>query len=368
MLVQRTFAEQQSLIETFMSRTIRHPALDRAEARLLSVARAPAGANIIFLFGPSGVGKSTLITRAVAALSADYREAMLADPSMRPVIAVDAPASSKVFDWVEFYRVGLEELREPIATDLSARSRLGSANQARARFARSLKQHSTRIVIVDEAAHIKAGISDERLESQLNLFKSLSLELDVLFVLAGTYDILPLRDVNPQLGRRGRDVHFRRYRPDGDEYASFRDAVLALLARLPIEHDRAIEREIETLYLRSCGCVGRLKDWLTRALSVALDEGQVLTFKHLEQELPALSLLRAAAEEVHVAEQALRESTLLDLEVRQFLGLGLTDEERVTVEQATTPEPPPGPARTARTKRVRVGRPKPRRQPKGATL
>ena len=368
MLAHHTFSEQQSLIETFKGRRVRHSALNEAEARLLSIARAPAGANFIWLFGPSGVGKSTLIAQAVAALTGDYHEEMLEDPSMRPVIAVSAPASSTVFDWVEFYRVCLEELREPIATDLAARSRLGTTNQARARLARSLKQHSTRIVIVDEAAHIKAGVSDQRLESQLNVFKSLSEESGVLFVLAGTYDILPLRDVNPQLGRRGRDVHFRRYRPDGDDYASFRDAVLGLLARLPIDYDRAIEHEIETLYLRSCGCVGRLKDWLTRALSVALEDGSALTFRHLEQELPALSLLLAAAKEVAEAEDQLRDTTLLDLEIRQHLGLGLTDEEHALVDQATTPEPQPTPGKTARTKRGRIGKPKPRREPKRVTL
>ena len=306
------------------------------------------------------MGKSTLIRLAVAALESDYADQMAADPSLRPVVSMSAPAATNVFDWVEFYRVGLKELGEPIATDHNVRARIGTSNQARDRFARSLELHGTRIVVVDEAGHIRAGVRDSRLDLQLNVFKSLSEQTGVLFIFAGTYELLSMRGLNSQLARRGRDAHFPRYEADGTDFADFRDVVVALLDHLPIEHAPSIAEEIDTLYIRTVGCIGRLKDWFTRALAEALREGRPLDYSHLEREMPDLASLEAAVAEVADAEIYLRETVRQDLEIRQRLGFGLSEDELELIEaafEADQPEPAPKPRRKGRP-----GKPRPKRQ------
>jgi energy-coupling factor transporter ATP-binding protein EcfA2 len=331
--------ERQALIDTFTRTKIRHAKLSAVEIRLLSVIRVPASANFIFFYGPSGVGKSTLLALIVATLERDDAEAMAGNPSYMPVICFAAPASNIQFDWVEFYTKGLKELHEPVATPKANRlkSRKLTNNEAREDFIAALGTHGTKVVIVDEADHIKSGVSDSRLHMQLNVFKSISAETGALFVFAGTYETLKLRNLNAQLGRRSRDVHFARYTDGVDDYADYRDSLAKLLARLPVEIADDLLAEIETLYLRTCGLVGTLKDSLTRAMSEALQEGSPLRWEHVEREIPPRAAAVVAAIALSEAEEQLAEDIGLELELRRHLGFGLSAADRAVVNEATTP-------------------------------
>jgi flagellar biosynthesis GTPase FlhF len=47
-------------LDYFKAYTVAHPALKQADQAVWNALREPAGASLIFIFGPTGVGKTTL--------------------------------------------------------------------------------------------------------------------------------------------------------------------------------------------------------------------------------------------------------------------------------------------------------------------
>src|SRR2546428_560892 len=84
----------------------------------------------------------------------------------------------------------------------------------------------------------------------------------------GTYDLLPFCNLDGQMARRGSEIHFARYHmEDENDCQAFRNAFSSLLKQIPLEVDH------DTLMLRwgyffegSIGCIGILKQWLTRSM------------------------------------------------------------------------------------------------------
>lgn len=58
-------------IEYFRQYTMAHPLLKEASEKLRSAILEPAGSNLVFLFGPTGVGKTTLQQRIRTILIAE---------------------------------------------------------------------------------------------------------------------------------------------------------------------------------------------------------------------------------------------------------------------------------------------------------
>src|SRR5436305_13865520 len=48
-------------LDYFKAYTVAHPALKQADQAVWNTLREPAGASLIFVFGPTGVGKTTLL-------------------------------------------------------------------------------------------------------------------------------------------------------------------------------------------------------------------------------------------------------------------------------------------------------------------
>jgi hypothetical protein len=103
-------------------------------------------------------------------------------------------------------------------------------------------------------------------------------------VLAGTYDLLVFRNLSAQLSRRSIDVHFPRYRAtDKQEREAFQKVLLTFQRHLPLEEPPELVHQWKYCYARTIGCVGMLKDWLTKALAEALETGaKTLTPELLE--------------------------------------------------------------------------------------
>lgn len=88
----------------------------------------------------------------------------------------------------------------------------------------------------------------------------------------GTYDLLPLRNLSGQLSRRSIDIHFPRYGTSTQDLQAFKNTLLTFQAHLPLLIEPALLKYWEYCYVHSLGCIGILKDWLTRALEDALSE------------------------------------------------------------------------------------------------
>src|SRR5947209_20598241 len=52
-----------SRLDYFKGYTLAHPALKQADQAVWNALREPAGAGLIFVFGPTGVGKTTLLAQ-----------------------------------------------------------------------------------------------------------------------------------------------------------------------------------------------------------------------------------------------------------------------------------------------------------------
>src|SRR5215469_10571325 len=111
-LLQRSASER---LAYFRSYTVAHPHLKAVSDALRRAIQEPAGASLIFVIGPTGVGKTTLRLR----IEQDLRQRFLAagepDPGRIPVVGFEAVApDSGNFSWKDYYRRALQALEEPL--------------------------------------------------------------------------------------------------------------------------------------------------------------------------------------------------------------------------------------------------------------
>jgi hypothetical protein len=100
----------------------------------------------------------------------------------------------------------------------------------------------------------------------------------------GTYELLALRNLSGQLSRRSIDIHFPRYGTSMEDIKSFQDVLWSFQKRLPLLVEPNLMKHWEYCYVHSVGCVGILKDWLTRSLEDALSENaRTIGIKILER-------------------------------------------------------------------------------------
>jgi len=222
------------------------------------------------------------------------------DRSRIPVVVDELLGpDSGIFNWKDFYRrlmVSMDEIlvdrKIVYETDESASNRriyfkTGPRSvTADLRFAveQTIRERRPSAVLLDEAQHLAKMASGRKLHDQLDCLKSLSNRTGVLFVLLGTYELLIFRNLNAQLSRRSISVHFRRYLLDDKrDIQAFKAVLLTFQKHLPLKVEPDLIGSWDYFYERSIGCVGVLKDWLSRALSEALDEkADCLSNKHLE--------------------------------------------------------------------------------------
>ena len=188
---------------------------------------------------------------------------------------------------------------------------------------RTLKHRRPLAVLIDEAQHFGIIRSGRKLLDQLNTIKSLAAESKVTHVLCGTYELIPLRNLNGQISRRSRDIHFARYHAkDEQQREEFIKALNTFQRHLPLAVEPDLISHWDYLYERSLGCVGILKDWLTSSLSLALgSNSSTLPLEYLEQQALSVRQCTNILRETKISEKELEgegEGTLL---LREDLGL-----------------------------------------------
>ena len=97
------------------SAIINHPNIDNALAELLSAISMATPDSLIFLFGPAGVGKSTVCNSTVAKIVAEMLHLLEADRERISIVSTELPAPGpRKFDWGETYKLLMHELQEPL--------------------------------------------------------------------------------------------------------------------------------------------------------------------------------------------------------------------------------------------------------------
>lgn len=353
-------------IAAFEAYTTSHPHLAKADAEIRAFVDAPAGSAILLVFGPSGAGKTTLLGRVIEKLTEQYTEILNADPERLPPVAFDCPPPlSGTFSWSEWFRRGLEALREP-APRGKARvpadprspiepARSDSVRDLERAFVSAARHRRPPAIGVDESQQLAAVGRGRRLLTQLDFIKTLADAATIPFLLVGTYGLIDLRNLSGQLGRRTQEVHFPRYRiNDADDWSAFRSVINTFARQLPVKDDLLLRAE--DLYAGSAGCVGSLKQWLTRALVAALDDKTDITWEHVEAKAWPIATLRQMAEEITVGEEACFETARDVADLHELLGMSGSKKAR---KAETAPWKP------SATPRGRVGRRAPVRDPVG---
>lgn len=374
---------KEARLDYFKAYTVAHPHLNQADKAVWNALREPAGALLIFVFGPTGVGKTTLLAHIEKRLIEQALPRMQQDQNHVPVIRLDAVAPAmQHFRWSDYYQRALMALREPLIDhkiDYHLRQPIWSAtrnmfvspmtrsrtnvDELRLAFELALKYRKPRAVLLDEAQHLAKMARGSRLLDQLDHLKSLAVMSQTVHVLAGTYDLLVFRNLSAQLSRRSMDVHFPRYRAtDTNERQAFQQVLLTFQRHLPLEDPPDLVHQWKYYYARTVGCVGILKDWLTKALAEALETGaKTVTPQLLERHAVDPSRCDQMITDCEEGEQLLAHDPAADERLR--IRLGLKPRRSSRAKREPPEENAPSNDETPPSRRAHVGRRSPSRDP-----
>ena len=329
---------RKALLRDFRDFTVAHPQLMDAKDKLITAIHQSPRNSLVMVFGPTGVGKTTLLTKVEQILTTSLLPTLETDRGRIPVVSLEAVApESGNFNWRDQFKRILLNVEEPLVRrklpqpllrsgDDDPYTRLNSkAPSAEYRYAveQALRHRRPLAVLIDEAQHLVKMSSGRKLLDQLDVIKSIANLTGTVHVLFGTYDLLAFHSLNGQLSRRTVEVHFRRYRANQEEdRRSFVNTVHTFAQRLPFPEPPDLAAEWEYLYERSIGCVGVLKDWLVRGLAHALQRGKTsVSSSDLEPYALSLSQCERMLSEVIEGELRLRETADDRCRLRTRLGL-----------------------------------------------
>jgi energy-coupling factor transporter ATP-binding protein EcfA2 len=330
----------------FRTFTIKHPLLLRAYEELWCAIRDSNPGSIIFIYGPTGVGKTTLLERMEKQFKEKFLPELKKDCERIPIVKVHLAApTTGIFDWKDYFQRLLLKLEEPLIDHKLDRSRWEQQSQHTLfnaesnmqlissdkpgirplRFAseRTLQHRRPVAVLIDDAQHFGIINSGRKLLDQLNTIKSLADDSKVTHALCGTYELIPLRNLNGQLSRRSIDIHFGRYHASNEKHRQeFINILYTFQQHLPLSDTPDLVSRWDYFYERSLGCIGVLKDWLTLSLALALDSScQTITLEYLQKHARSVHQCTTMLRETKLSEKELQEEEEGALLLRQDLGL-----------------------------------------------
>src|ERR1700730_25431 len=89
----------------FQRYTVAHPRLIEAKEKLVAAIQNSEPNSLVFVFGPTGVGKTTLRLKAEQIITADLRAELESDRGRLAVVSVEAVApESGSFSWRDNFR------------------------------------------------------------------------------------------------------------------------------------------------------------------------------------------------------------------------------------------------------------------------
>lgn len=272
--------------------------------------------DVILIQGPTGVGKTCLSQKLMFEF---YKDEKVKNNriSALPMVYVEADVlGGSSFSWKDFYADILLAMGELENTNVYGEPRVEGVDGGRVYSAQNrtektlkrdvlsrIKEYDVKFILIDEIQHIfkYGGKSGEK---NMDILKGMANISGCRFIGLGTYEISFSLARSAQLARRVGVLDYPAYSLNrSEDIDDFGAAYLGLLAHMPIELDPIVIKNVKSVFLGSCGCIGILKEWLGRALSLALKEKKkMLTISHLRETKLHNSQLKIIAEEIREGE------------------------------------------------------------------
>ncbi len=411
--------EATAALQRFKAYAMSHTLLAEVDKQITRAIHEPAGFAFVLLYGPSGVGKTTLIRQL------EHRAGVGREPAFPgfaggprhphpfapvPLLLLETrPPDGATFNRAEYYQVALKQLGE-YPYDPSWEQKKGRGKDAKFNDSAELRQiyeaalarRGVRTIILDEAQHLLKLASGVKMIDQLDWLKSMTNTTGILYViynlersgrlvnnwhyvyselvssvlfqrsrarlyimhiLTGTYELLPLRNLNGQAARRGLEIHFPRYQFQHEpDQLAFQRTLLTLLQQIPLKVEiKPLVDQWSYFYERCIGCIGVLKDWLVRALAASLAAGQseLLLERIRECSLPIVQC-ESMALEAAAGEQELHYTASRQQHLWALLGMKMGED---MIQQQVQPIPEehvqPLPDKATTRQKSRVGEQQP---------
>jgi Bacterial TniB protein len=325
---------------------IKHASLEKMDTLLMNAIDEHTSYGILALYGPSGVGKSTVMKRIAERCREEER-----DSSVVPVVVVQAsPEDVGSAARLDFYRQVLHQLRGHVAVrdrilNLPLASVRGKKStdpaewlEMRDAVSYALDLLKVKAVGIDEAQHLMQADATQKPSIQLDWLKSLTNRSNLLYILLGNFSLYDFCHLNGQIARRVREEQFCRYHLESQADAvEFTSALKVLLEQVPLQVNIP---EMLTHWKWfgewSIGCIGILSDWVVETAATLCRAGEtVLTLealaKHALKPAQRLKLETEARTGEFKIEEAKKES---ERELQRLLG------RPSTVPVSSLPHPP----------------------------
>lgn len=308
--------EMVSKQQEFYNVRVRHPAMVQLLDDLVPLLMPHSESNIIVVTGATGVGKSTVSGGLLNSLLKDFLPLMQQDKGCIPHFRVEAYANGDVqHSFKDLYFNMLKELQEP-TDDRKVPSQIQGGKMVMSPLKRdtvpglrlalenALKARSTRVGVIDEAAHL---LRFSKKAVVMDTLKSLANTTGVKWVLVGSFDLFDLIVENGQVARRSTILNLERYRSDkAADRAAFRKVVEALQARWPSEEVPNFAAISDELMEVSLGCIGLLKSLLLDASAMQLRNHGKWKSDFLMKAAKSSKMYQVISREIEVGEEKVK--------------------------------------------------------------
>lgn len=309
-------------LKYFKDKMLAHKHLTDATNQVLHAIKYPTPSRVVFVYAPSGAGKTQLIKKLIEMLIEEALADMERDPDFIPAAYHEIRGYPRGrLDWPGEVEGIMLDLRQPpglidnvVYFPTQDERKLAKASdnitqtvamrKMRRALERCISFRRPNTVILEEAQHL-TNASARDLPYQLDIVKSLANVTQTVFVLVGTYDLLQL-SASAELSRRGKDIHFQRYHKRVEsERHEFKNVIHTMQGHLPLQVTPDLITSIDFVHERSLGCVGTLKDWMYSALALSLEDEERKPFEYyLEETRMPDGKVIASLQEIHEGERA----------------------------------------------------------------
>lgn len=307
-----TDASREVLLKSFRALQVRHRKMGEMMRTMQILTDPEAPANIVFLIGPTGIGKTNLCLRVLHALVVKNSADNECSNDQIPYIFVPAPANGdRSLSWKSLYTHALQSAGD-IFTDKKLAREISGGNvlkqsgsfstlaALRTSLDNVLRHRKVRVLVIDEAYHL---LRFGNYSAVMDTLKSIADMTETKILLVGTYDLAGLAEAYAQVARRAEVVHFERYKVDSaDDVAEFRRVLAKLQQHYPCKETPNFVAVTKELMEYSLGCLGLLKDILRGALLLQLRNSGVWNTAFLIRSIKSAGLREQIRREIELGE------------------------------------------------------------------